>query len=265
MPRTPRARIDRIGPAPPPVASTAGDHGAENRSRWNPHQTRSTIVICPAATVSSAAGSWRPPRSVCERYLRTQVHPMPYEAPAMRVRPKPTRSGWPALSQGWAMRATPTKPTTIARIRRPGRRSDGTMAMVARTVAIGVMALPIPASAELTRSSPSGKRTNGREARKTATTSRWRQTCQERGRRPPVRWSRSTTVAAPRTMRPVAIWTGENHRSPIFMNRKLAPQMTASDPNFTCHGTRCRRTGASSAPEPAPLSTFVTSRVTRTR
>ena len=38
-------------------------------------------------------------------------------------------------------------------------------------------------------------------------------------------------------MRPVAIWTGENHRSPIFMNRKLAPQMTASDPNFTCQGT----------------------------
>jgi hypothetical protein len=63
----------------------------------------------------------------------------------------------------------------------------------------------------------------------------------------------------------VAIWTGENHRSPIFMNRKLAPQMTASDPNFTCHGTRCLRTGVSSAPEPAPLSTLVTSRVTRTR
>ena len=66
-------------------------------------------------------------------------------------------------------------------------------------------------------------------------------------------------------MRPVAIWTGENHRSPIFMNRKLAPQMTASDPNFTCHGTRCLGVGVRASSAPTLSAIVVVSRVTRTR
>ena len=73
--------------------------------------------------------------------------------------------------------------------------------MVASTVAIGVAALPMPASAELIRVSDSAKSVNGSAPRKNPQTNRWPQTRRPVGSRPP-RASRSTLMtAAPERMR----------------------------------------------------------------
>ncbi len=74
---------------------------------------------------------------------------------------------------------------TTARSRRPVARSPGKIAIVARTVAMGVVALPIPASAEVIRVSDIANIVNGNAARKNPQTTRCPHTRRPRGSRPP--------------------------------------------------------------------------------
>ena len=121
-------------------------------------------------------------------------------------------------------------------------RSCGSNTSPANTVAMGVVELPIPASAEETRVSDIANRVNGNAERKNPKTIMCRQTCQPRGNRPPAIARRPRTTAVPVSTRSVAIWTGLIASSPTFMNRKLDPQMSTSTANFTCQATRGART-----------------------
>ena len=110
--------------------------------------------------------------------------------------------------------------------------------MVASTVAIGVAALPMPASAELIRVSDSAKSVNGSAPRKNPQTNRCPHTPRPVGSRPP-RARRSTLMtAAPDRIRSAEICTADIDSSPTFISRKLEPQISTRARYFTCQGTR---------------------------
>ena len=134
---------------------------------------------------------------------------------------------------------TPRKPTPTATSRRPVTRSPGRIAMVASTVAIGVAALPMPASAELILVSDSAKRVNGSAPRKNPQTNRWPHTRRPVGRWPPRASSSTLSTAAPRqdAQRPRSA-PADIDSSPTFISRKLEPQISTSATYFTCQGTR---------------------------
>ena len=127
--------------------------------------------------------------------------------------------------------------TTAASLRGESR-SLGSKMRAKKTAARGVVALPIPASAEETRTSPAANRLNGSAVRKTPDTARWPQTRRSRGSRPPVRASRASRVAVPAKIRSPEICSGAMVRSPTFMSRKLEPQIRASRRYLACQGTR---------------------------
>ena len=118
--------------------------------------------------------------------------------------------------------------------------------MVASTVAMGVAALPIPASAELIRVSERAKSVNGRAPRKNPHTSRWPHTRAPVGSRPPRAKSRPSSTTAPDRIRSAEICTAVRASRPTFMSRKLDPQMRTSARYLTCQGTR----GCVVTPEP---------------
>ena len=109
---------------------------------------------------------------------------------------------------------------------------------MARTVAIGVAAFPMPASAEVIRVSDSANIVKGSAARKNPQTSRWPQTRRPVGSLPPPSTRSAVMTAAPETMRSAEICTADSDSSPTFMRRKLDPQMSTSARYLTCHGTR---------------------------
>lgn len=110
--------------------------------------------------------------------------------------------------------------------------------MTASTVAIGVVALEMPASADAIRVSDHTKQVNGSAARKKPHTSRCAHTRPPRGSRPRVTTSSPTRVAAASTIRTVTIWKAVQPRRATIMTRKLEPQTRASVTNFACQGTR---------------------------
>src|SRR6476661_3256460 len=157
--------------------------------------------------------------------------------------PKPSRSGRPADSQGCMMTMTPAKPMTTAVSLRGDRRSLGSRANAKKTAANGVVALPIPARAEETRTSPAANRLNGRAVRNTPDTARWAQVRRSRGNLPPVMAKRANSVAVPAKIRSPEICRGAIVRSPTFISRKLDPQMKARRTYLACQGTRVTRVG----------------------
>jgi hypothetical protein len=136
------------------------------------------------------------------------------------------------------MRTTPTKPMRTATILRVDVRAFGMSTIVASTVAMGVVELPMPASAEETRVSEIAKSVNGNADRKNPMTIMCRHTRHVVGSRPPVIASSARTTTIPVSTRIVAIWIGVIASSPTFMNRKLDPQMRTRIANLTCHATR---------------------------
>src|SRR5689334_17587818 len=174
--------------------------------------------------------------------------------------PNPSRSGRPTDSHGCMITTTPTKPITTAASLRGDSRSLGRNTSAKKTAASGVVALPMPASAEETRTSPAAKRLNGRAVRNTPETARCPQTRRSRGSRPPVTASRASRVAVPAKILSPEIWSGAMVRSPTFMSRKLEPQMRASRRYFACQGTRVvAATGTAGAPvEPGSVGLAAT-------
>ena len=120
--------------------------------------------------------------------------------------------------------------------------------MVASTATMGVVALPMPASAELIRVSDRAKSVNGSAPRKNPQTTRCPHTRPPVGSRPPREKSSTLTTAAPDRMRRPEICTAESDSSPTFMSRKLEPQMSTSARYLTCQGTR----GCCLTPPPPP-------------
>ena len=153
----------------------------------------------------------------------------------------PTTSGRPFDSHGCMITTTPTNPATTASTVRRSTRSAGSRSIVKSTAESGVVAFPMPASADDTRSSPNGNRVNGTEQSTSPATKRCPQTRPHGGSRTPMTSADSSTVAAPATIRRVEIWTGASACSPIFMSRNEPPQIRASAPNLTCQGTLTSR------------------------
>jgi hypothetical protein len=139
------------------------------------------------------------------------------------------------------MRVTPTNPTTIPMALRlvTGTESSTAMAM---TVAMAVVALPIPANAEGIRVSAQTKQVNGKAPRKNPHTARWPQTRRSLGRRPRVSASRPSSVSAASRMRAVTICQGVNPRRATIMRRKLDPQTRTRVTHLSCQGARPRLT-----------------------
>ena len=106
------------------------------------------------------------------------------------------------------------------------------------TAASGVVALPMPARAEDTCSSLAANSENGSVPRKKPVTMRCPHVRRPRGSRPRVVHSSTRRALTPAKMRRPEIWSGASEPSPIFMSRKLDPQMSARKRNLTCHGTR---------------------------
>ena len=110
--------------------------------------------------------------------------------------------------------------------------------MVARTATIGVVALPMPARAELIRVSDNANSVNGSAPRKNPQTNRWPQTRAPVGSRPPLASNSMLMTAAPERMRSPEICTADSDSRPTFISRKLEPQISTSARYFTCQGTR---------------------------
>jgi hypothetical protein len=152
--------------------------------------------------------------------------------------PKPRRSGRPCDCHGCRITRTPTKPISTPTILRTPILSPRRSSRLNTTVAMGVIELPMPASAELTLSSPNANRLNGRLPRKKPVTIRCPHVRRSRGSRPRVAVSRSTSTEAPLRIRSPEICSGASDLRPIFISRKLDPQMKARAVNLTCQGTR---------------------------
>ena len=135
------------------------------------------------------------------------------------------------------MTMTPAKPTTTPTILRAPIFSDRSSNRLNITVAMGVIELPMPASAELTRSSPRANRLNGRLPRKKPVTIRCAHRRPSRGRRPPEAVSRISRTTAPQTIRSPEICRGARDLRPTFISRKLDPQMNVNARNLSCQGT----------------------------